>query len=235
VDIKRRYRFWRKIQRDTSNRCVRLRDALAPFVGRIPSRIPGFASIDQSHRTRVFISDLQFLNDVLNSTLASGRYWVWSGLLLGWAREGRVLRHDNRDADFAYAEQDEALILEGIEALVKAGFRHGYSFRNNAGQLTEYSLIRHGARFDFFRMSSDASGWEYYVYGPIWHHLPLQLTAQLPRQELVQFDFLDRTWLKPLDHELELALIYGDWKTPDPTWNYLEQGGVIGREEWTGG
>ena len=64
---------------------------------------------------------------------------MWSGLLLGWAREGRVLRHDNRDADFAYAEQDEALILEGIEALVKAGFRHGYSFRNNAGQLTEYS------------------------------------------------------------------------------------------------
>jgi len=192
------------------------------------------ASVDRVVRTRVFVRDLQLLNDVLSLTPCFDRYWVWSGLLLGWAREGRVLPHDLRDADFAYAEEDEPLILDGIEALVRAGFRRGFSLRNNAGQFTEHTVIRHGARFEFFRMSPVASEWEYQLYC-VDRHLQVQLTARLPRQPLAPFDFVDRKWLKPLDHDQELSLAYGDWHTPDPSWDNLEQGGIVGREEWTGG
>jgi len=234
ADLKRRYTFYRLLRRAPENLPVRRRHAVSPFVGTIPSRVPGVAAIDQRLRTRVFVRDLQMLNDVLSLTACGDRYWVWSGLLLGWAREGRVLPHDLRDADFAYAEEDEPLILEGIEALVRAGFRRGFSLRNNAGALTEHTVIRHGARFEFFRMSPVASEWEYHLYGTD-QHRPIQLTARLPRQPLAPFEFLGRKWLKPVDHEQELSMVYGDWRTPDPSWNYLEQGDIVGREEWTGG
>ena len=233
-NLKRRYDFYKTLRLTPDNDRVSRRAAYAPLVARIPTRIPGLASIDQFARSRVFVRDLQCLNDVLSLTPASNSYWVWAGMLLGWAREGRVLRHDLHDADFAYAEADEHLMLQGIDALVEAGFQRGFSFRNNAGVLTEHTLVRHGAKFEFFRMTSDASEWEYQMYGSE-QHLQVQLTARLSRQSLVPFEFVDRTWLKPTDHASELTALYGNWMVPDPGWNYLNTGGVIKREEWQGG
>ena len=34
--------------------------------------------------------DLRDLHDVLERTNLDGHYWVWAGLLLGWAREGAI-------------------------------------------------------------------------------------------------------------------------------------------------
>ena len=234
ADLKRRYDFYRTLRMTPANQRVSRRAAYAPLIGRIPTRVPGLASIDQLVRKRIFVRDLQYLHDVLSLTPASNCYWVWAGLLLGWAREGRVLRHDLHDADFAYAEEDEPQMLQGLDALVDAGFQRGFSFRNNAGVLTEHTLVRHGAKFEFFRIASVASEWEYQMYGSQ-QHVHLELTARLPRQDLVPFDFLDRTWLKPVDHASELAALYGAWKTPDPSWDYLNTGGVIKREVWKGG
>lgn len=45
------------------------------------------------------------VNDVLATTDLAERYWVWDGMLRGWAREGRLLRHD-RDADFGIMAAD---------------------------------------------------------------------------------------------------------------------------------
>ena len=47
-------------------------------------RVPGLRSIDQSVRSRLFVRDLQYLNDVLSRSPASDCYWMWAGLLLGW-------------------------------------------------------------------------------------------------------------------------------------------------------
>ena len=234
ADIKRKYFFYRTERRAPENLRVRRRHAVAPLLARIPSRIPGLASIDERIRTRVFVRDLQLLNDVLTRTPCADRYWVWSGLLLGWAREGRVLPHDRWDADFGYAEEDEELMLVGIETLIEAGFRRGFCHRDNAGAAAEYTLIRHGARFDFFRMSPVASEWEYHVYGSE-QWVPVQVTARLPRQPFVPFHFLERSWKKSADHDLELTALYGDWRTPDTKWSYLDSGGITKREEWTGG
>ncbi len=232
--IKSLHTFYRTMRRTPENQLVRRRHAISPMLSRMPGRIPGLASLDRMLRTRLFVRDLQLLNDVLSTTVCSDRYWVWSGLLLGWAREGTVLRHDLLDADFAYAEEDEPLILEGIEALVNAGFRRGYSFRNNSGTLTEHTVIRHGAKFEFFCMSPVGARWLYHIYGSE-HNEWFQFHLHLPRQPLEPFDFLGRTWAKSLDHDWELTYEYGDWRTPDPQWNFLESESIVGREEWTGG
>ncbi len=49
---------------------------------------------------RHFVADLQLLNDTLAAHGLAQSYWLWGGVLLGWAREGAPLAHD-RDADFA--------------------------------------------------------------------------------------------------------------------------------------
>ena len=40
-----------------------------------------------------------------------------------------------------------------------------------------------------------------------------QVEAYVPEQETVPFSFLGRTWLKPKDHDLELRMVYGSWKS----------------------
>ena len=225
--------FLRAVRSDPANARVRWRDAVAPFVAGVPAQLPGLRRLDGAVRSKLFVRDLQLLHDVLDTTPAAGRYWVWSGLLLGWAREGRVLPHDLRDADFAYAASDEAHVLAGLEVLARAGFHRGFALRNNDGVRTEHTLIRHGARFEFFRMDERELEWQYFVYGAEGPG-QVQLTARLPRRPLEPFEFLDRTWLKVDDHERELAELYGDWRTPRPDWSYLQQGGVVAREPWIG-
>ena len=124
-------------------------------------------------------------------------------------------------------------MLAGMEANIEAGLGRGFLDRNNAGVPMEYTLVRHSARFDFFRMSPVPSGREYNVFGSE-QGLPVQLIARLPCQGFAPFDFLERTWKKPADHDLELTAVYGDW-TLDTKWSYLDAGGVPEREEWTGG
>ncbi len=223
--------FLAAARRDPENAGVRLRHAATPLLASVPARLPGLAALDRRARNSVFALDLRLLHDVLEGSPADGRYWVWSGLLLGWAREGRLLAHDLRDADFAYAAADEGRIRAGIEALVRAGFRRGFSLRNNRGEVTEHTVIRHGARFEFFRMSERGPDWEYFVYGGDGGH-QVQLTARLPIQDLEPFDFLGRRWLKVADHQSELAELYGDWRTPATDWSFLDQGGIVGLERW---
>ena len=72
---------------------------------------------------RRFVANLQRLNDALKRTELDGHYWVWSGLLLGWARDGAVLAHDCLDADFAVADRDFHRLVDAVPAIMRAGFR----------------------------------------------------------------------------------------------------------------
>jgi len=48
-------------------------------------------------------------------------------------------------------------------------------------------------------------------------------------------EFLERTWLKPADHEVFLTAIYGDWRTPNPDYDYVEdEKSIIAKYEWHG-
>ena len=170
---------------------------------------------------RRFVANLQRLNDALKHTELDGHYWVWSGLLLGWARDGAVLAHDCLDADFAVADRDFHRLVDAVPAIMRAGFRCDRRFVNTAGQVTELTFLRHGARFEFFRMFPADERLRYYMYSIKLKGIT-QVEAFVPEQETVPFSFLDRTWLKPSDHDLELRTVYGSWKVPDPSWSYLD-------------
>jgi hypothetical protein len=185
-------------------------------------RLVKAASRLEAVRTRSaerFASDLRDLHDAIASTDLNAHYWMWAGLLLGWAREGAILQHDCYDADFAVRDADFDRLIRAVPAIVRAGFTRDRKFISDSGLVTELTFTRHGARFDFFRMFPDAGRLRYFIYN-------LKLTsvteteAELPDQPTEPFTFLGRTWLKHADHARELRAIYGKWEVPDPSWAF---------------
>lgn len=197
-----------------------------PVVGR------SYAALSDRLFRRRFVTDLQLLNDTLARHAMSGRYWMWAGVLLGWAREGAPLAHD-RDADFALLPEDFTRLVELAPDLRAAGFTPFHQFRNNAGTLTEVTFRRHGARFEFFLFRPDDGELTFFLYGWPPRHL-LEIEARVMDQERVPFDFLDREWLRARDVESELTALYGDWRRPEPQWSYLNDvRATVTRRPWT--
>ena len=54
---------------------------------------------------------------------------------------------------------------------------------------------------------------------------------EIPAQGLAPFDLVGRTWQKVADHEAELTALYGDWRTPDPTWSCTEERSIVRRHK----
>jgi len=173
----------------------------------------------RTRRVERFASDLRDLHDAIASTDLHGHYWVWAGLLLGWAREGAILRHDCFDADFAVTDADFDRLVRAVPTLVRAGFACDSKFTSDSGLVTELSFIRHGARFDFFRMFPDDGRLRYFIYR-LKPSSVIEIEATLPDQPTEPFTFLSRTWLKHVDHARELRTIYGPWEVPDPSWAF---------------
>jgi len=187
-------------------------------------------------RRPVFVRDLQRLNDVLAATALAGRYSMSGGLLLGWARDRRILTHDLYDADFTYFAEDAPAFESAAQALARAGFEPDVRYINNEGQPVEYRFRRHGAQFEFFALWRIEDRVRYFMYDG-----PDELVCERADQELVLFWFLDRNWLKPIDHDAALTANYGDWRTPRRDWYFGDAGTVIRRhparyadEKWDG-
>lgn len=169
---------------------------------------------------RLFEADLRRLNDTLASTPLSGKYWVWGGLLLGWAREGRVLVHDDMDADFCVLSDDWDSLEYALPKLHRSGFRGHLRFRDPSGLTTILVLVRHGARFEFYRMRQAKEKLLFSVYGTYLGE-QFEVTQFIPSDTLEPFLFLGRTWLKAKHHERELAHLYGQWRQPEENWSYI--------------
>lgn len=200
---------------------------------RIPALRPRF--VDS------FAADLRYLHDTLERTELNSHYWVWCGLLLGWAREDAILAHDSMDGDFAVDDRDFHLLVRSVPALAQAGFSPNRCFVNNDGVITELTFTRHGAHFDFFRMFPEGDEFHYFMYSIRWNKI-LEFEACVPKQAKAPFSFLGRTWLKQEDHERELQAMYGSWQIPDPTWSYLDTPDMVARRvsrhrhfDWPGG
>lgn len=189
--------------------------------------------VEQPLRRLSFAVQLRRLHDALAATPIDGHYWVWAGLLLGWAREGRILRHDYRDADFAYLAEDQPRFIESAPSLIKAGFRPQHRLRNNAGRTTVWTFRRAGADFEFFRIERSGPSFGYYGYdGFDSARKRIEMYCEVPAQPLVTFSFLGRTWLKVLDHEREFESLYGDWRTPGPGPRLGEAPAVVRCTTW---
>jgi hypothetical protein len=181
------------------------------------------------------IGHLRLLNDTLARTPMAGRYWVFGGLLLGYAREGNVLLHDSVDADFAVRREDLPLLESCVPALAEAGFRPLLRYPGLHGEAFEWSFQRGKAKLEFFRHDLVEDSFQYHVCGwrdwdsPRGH---VYNDYEIPAQPLEEFRFLGRTWLKPRDHALQLAAMYGDWETPEPGWNYMKGANIIATHPW---
>jgi hypothetical protein len=168
-----------------------------------------------------FTAGLRDLNDAIEGTELAGHYWVWGGLLLGWARDGAVLPHDCFDADFGVTDEDFELLVRAVPAILAAGFKCDRRFVTDSGLVTELTFTRRGARYEFFRMFPENGRLRYYLYNLKLTEVT-EIEAALPDQPVVPFTFLDRSWLKHADHALELRTTYGKWEVPDPSWSYLD-------------
>lgn len=178
------------------------------------------------------VASLQLFNDILAASPLAGRYWIYSGMLLGWAREGDLIKGDYHDFDFAVQDEDWGRLQQASIELIKAGFLPRSRFPS-FGLRCNVLVFQHGAiRFEIYRMDSDGPDhWRSYSYGGL-YGADWENVHRFRRQPLVPIDFLDRLWLKVLDHETELTDDYGDWHTPDPDWNYMLTHTITRREHW---
>src|SRR5512133_2008114 len=129
------------------------------------------------------IGYLRSINVVLARTPMAGRYWLFGGVLLGYVREHNVLLHDSSDADFAFLAEDLERLEACIPALVDAGFQPLYRFPGVEGDACGH------------RDWGAPLGHVYNVY-------------EIPAQPLEEIRFLERTWLKPRNPDLQLTAMY---------------------------
>ena len=180
---------------------------------------------------RRFVPALLDLHDILDDSPLRGRYWVWSGLLLGWAREGALLKHD-RDADLALMLDDVPLLESLVPRLRSAGFEPRARFRSNDGTTRILRFIRDGLQFEFFSFERIDDELVYYTFGWPPDNL-FQNEARIADQPLKEFDFLGRTWSCHEDVDSELEAMYGDWRTPERRWHYMDDDlALTRRESW---
>lgn len=175
--------------------------------------------------------NLVLLHDTLDDTRLAGRYWLWGGVLLGWAREGRLLENET-DVDLAVSRSDLHHFRDSVADLESAGFRLNRAFVNNRGEITQYIFLRNFMKFEFFILDDREVGADYWLYYPP-HNL--ELFARIPPVTLAPMRFLDRTWLKPADHDAHLTSVYGDWRTPHSDYWYVrDEKSIVSRHAWTG-
>jgi hypothetical protein len=181
-----------------------------------------------------FRKNLLLLNDVLAQAEFGDKYWIFAGLLLGWAREGRVLARDCWDADFAYWQQDRAAFDSAAHCLVRKGFQFKQHWYNNAGVRTQSVFIKDNAKFEFFEMMPVGAAAEYFMYGTR-RRIVQEARCNLFFGELEPLHFLDRTWNKPRDHEASLMNLYGNWRVPNPSYDYMQdQQDIVEIYAWHG-
>lgn len=182
--------------------------------------------------TQGMADDLRRLNDVLACSPLAGRYWMFGGIVLGWAREGGLMAHDSSDADFAFLGEDIGRFEATWDALFAAGFAPLYCFPGNDEPATEYSFSRDGRKFDFFRLDVVGERFRYHNYALHGDHGPIANVCEIPAQPLEEIRFLGRHWLKTRDHDVELTALYGDWRTPNPDWDYLQGPAIVQTRSW---
>jgi hypothetical protein len=181
-----------------------------------------------------FEDNLRLLHDVLAKTPAGDRYWMIGGLLIGWAREGRVLAHDTHDADFGLFVDDAGTLLAAVPALEEAGFRRVYRWTDTRGKVMQYTLGKDGAKFDFFLHERIPNRFRYVFFG--WRDgQRAEFVAEVPAHGVATVSFLDRAWRKPADHDAYLTAVYGNWRVPNPAYDYMTDDlSIVDVRPWNG-
>jgi hypothetical protein len=179
--------------------------------------------------------NLRLLHDTLARTPISGRYWLFGGLLLSAIREGELMLHDTKDADWAFLGEDEERLVAAFPALVDAGFAPHFRFPGATGPATEYSFTRDGAKFEFFRVDVAGDRFTWCNHGILPDGTGRQNRCAIPAQPLDEVRFLDRTWLKVRDADVELTALFDTWRIPAPGFDYMDAPTIVERRPWDTG
>ena len=182
-----------------------------------------------------FIENLQKLSDLIEKSELAGRVWIVGGLVLGLMREGKLLKHDF-DADFAFFESDHDGFQRLIPILGQAGFHSRHRWTNSEGRVTEYTFLKNGAKFEFFihTLSSDRKQVRWFAYHG---RKKLEFERELPWHGTRQVLFLGRLWPIPDRTEKYLESQYGNWRIPDPHFDYTKPSNFpreVARRVWKG-
>jgi hypothetical protein len=196
------------------------------------AHLSGAWRLRRTVQRKQLIRDLGRLNDVLAQTPLAGRYWVHGGVLLGWARDGKLLLNDLEDVDLAYRAEDRASFEAAIPSLIAAGFRLICVFHTLDGRTTIERFQRGRFWYEFFAMwpalgKLHAYSFSYGTLGGEDTHV--EHVHEYPDDRLVPFSFLGRTWLKPANHEAYLEANYGNWRVEDRGFTYLNSPSIIDR------
>jgi len=180
---------------------------------------------------------LRALNDTLASTPLSGYYWVHGRMLLGWAREGRLLERDGGQVDFFVLKEEEDRLVEGIDALLDAGFRLSRRLPSiDDAHATRWVMAGEDASLQFWLVEIAGDRLRYHSYGhntdPSYPYSYLHNICEISASSLEEFPFLGRYWLKPADHEAQLTGIYGDWRTSEPDLDNMRSPAIAERRPW---
>ncbi len=145
--------------RALEERVVRARERPVRTVT-FPQRVRAFVvSRSRLLQRREAVRGLRKFYDALVGTPIEGRYWVFGGVLLGWAREGRLLSGDLLDVDLAYLDADHERFLDSVSALVEAGFRTTERRSNSQRCYSVHKFQRRGIRYEFFRHDEEHDRW----------------------------------------------------------------------------
>ena len=171
------------------------------------------------------------LHEALRETPFGDKYWINGGLLLGCIRDGQPLPNDP-DVDFSYWKHDVGLLLDAVPKLKSSGFRPKFRYINNDGDVTQLSFMYRGVKYEFFEMHESENQMRWYCYGG---KPKLELLNAGPMHGLSDYELFGKRWQIPDDPAAYLSALYGDWRTPDPDYNYVtDSNAVIRRREWEG-
>jgi hypothetical protein len=189
------------------------------------------------HRRRLE-RNLVLLYDAMQDGPLAGRYWVIGGLLIGWAREGRILSHDLQDGDFGFFREDREKFIASIPRIIDAGFKPLYRYCNNNGEPAAYVFEKDWATFDFLEHARVGSAVRFWNFGARLEGnetVRIETVSQVPAFDLAPLEFLGRTWRKPADHDAYLRAIYGNWTEFDPDFDCIkDDASIIDIHPWTG-
>jgi len=187
-------------------------------------------SPSETNTDELFLANLRLFNDVLAASPLAGHCHLAGGMLLGMARSGHPLPGD-LDVDVFFFQERLRDLPKTVSLLTAAGFEPKYRLYANDGELAEYSLVKDGAKFEFFSFRRLGGGLlQYFVF--TFGRNGEQFDKRYLDIEHAPVRFLDREWLVPVDTDAALAFMYGDWRTPDPEWNWCNDPKIVKREPW---
>lgn len=194
-------------------------------------RIPGFRRVSTRVQLRRYEQVVRELHATLATTPLADRYLLACGLLLGYHRENRILPWDCWDADLEVSERHLPELAATLPLLARAGWRYRTTWCTNDGKVAEVRLMRKLVGLDLFvtyDRGAETASWVFSKRDGKW----LQAEQRVPAGGVQEVDFIGLRWRAPDPIEPVLTALYGNWRSPEPDWDYMASPSIVDVQPW---